>query len=123
MRCVPLSLHLQLHFVNFAGARRTRVRSCYLFNLLNKSLTLCALLQIWCMVDKENASVQLDDVQRWITDTLTWAYMGTQQIWVVFLVVLYVSRLGGVKLGKPNDEPGARTAVQSVMLQCCNFYN
>jgi choline-glycine betaine transporter len=28
-----------------------------------------------------------------------------QQVWVVFLIALYVSRLGKMKLGRPDDEP------------------
>ena len=62
-------------------------------------------VQIWCMVKTDAAKTELADVQRWVADTMTWIYMLTQQVWIVFLLVLYVSKLGKLKLGKPTDEP------------------
>jgi choline-glycine betaine transporter len=62
-------------------------------------------MQIWCMLTPAEAYSDITDAQLWITYTLTWIYMATQQIWVLFLIVLYCSRLGGMKLGHPNDQP------------------
>ena len=73
-------------------------------------------VQIWTMVDSETAKVELDGVQRWVTDIMTWAYMLTQQIWVIFLAALYFSRLGGLKMGKPTDEPEYPTASWFMMM-------
>ena len=41
----------------------------------------------------------------WITQTWTWLYIGTQDVWAVFIVVLYFSKYGNMKLGKDTDEP------------------
>ena len=32
------------------------------------------------MVDKETAQAELDDAKRWISDSMTWIYMLTQQV-------------------------------------------
>jgi choline-glycine betaine transporter len=57
------------------------------------------------MVTPEGANEDLDETKRWVTFTMTWAYMLSQQLWVVFLLIVYCSRLGGMKLGKPGDDP------------------
>ena len=38
------------------------------------------------------------------------------QIWIVFLIAVYVSRLGAIKLGKPTDEPEYPTASWFMMM-------
>lgn len=38
------------------------------------------------------------------------------QIWIIFLIAVYVSRLGGIKLGKPTDEPEYPTASWFMMM-------
>ena len=62
-------------------------------------------LQIWCMVSPEKANTDISKGKTWVTFSLTWAYMISQQLWVVFLLVVFCSRLGGMKLGKESDEP------------------
>jgi choline-glycine betaine transporter len=62
-------------------------------------------MQIWCMVRPTQANEDITGAKTWVTFALTWIYMLSQQVWVVFLVVLYCSRLGGMKLGHPEDEP------------------
>ena len=64
-------------------------------------------MQIWTMLDPKNAKDRLDNVQLWISNSFTWAYAVTHQIWILFMIVLYISPLGKIKLGKPSDTPGA----------------
>eukprot|EP00892_Ulva_mutabilis_P009681 jgi/Ulvmu1/7085/UM033_0146.1 len=71
---------------------------------------------IWCMVSPAEANARLQDVKRWVTFTFTWAYMLTQQAWVVFLILLYFSRLGSLKLGRPHDQPEFPTASWFMMM-------
>lgn len=40
-----------------------------------------------------------------------------QQGWVVFLLVLYFSRLGSLKLGRPHDQPEFPTASWFMMVR------
>lgn len=62
-------------------------------------------MQIWTMVNPGPANEDISGAKSWVTFSLTWAYMLSQQLWVVFLLVLYCSRLGGMKLGKEGDDP------------------
>jgi choline-glycine betaine transporter len=74
---------------------------------------------IWCMLDPEGANDKLKDVQRWVSDTMAWMYMLTRQFWVIFLIVLYVSKLGKLKMGKPGDKPEYPTASWFMMMFSC----
>lgn len=37
--------------------------------------------------------------------TSTWFYIGTKNIWVLFITVVYFSKYSKIKLGKDDDEP------------------
>lgn len=43
-------------------------------------------------------------------------YIGTQDIWALFIVVLYVSKYSKFKLGKPNEKPEFNDATYFTML-------
>lgn len=60
---------------------------------------------IWCILDTETASEGLKDAKHWITDKFTWLYIGTQDIWFLFLLVVYFSKYSKMKLGKDDDKP------------------
>ena len=40
----------------------------------------------------------------WITATIIWMYIGTQDAWAVNIIVLYFSKYGNMKLGKPDEK-------------------
>ncbi len=44
----------------------------------------------------------------WITRTWTWLYIGTQDVWFFFIIVVFVSKYGHMKLGKDDEEPEYR---------------
>ncbi|XP_028401735.1 uncharacterized protein LOC114524762 [Dendronephthya gigantea] len=71
---------------------------------------------IWCVVDTETASNGMKDAKRWITETFTWLYIGTQDVWFFFLVILYFSKYGKMKLGKDHDKPEFSNATYFTML-------
>ena len=73
-------------------------------------------LQIWCMVKPKQAYAEITEAQKWVTFALTWIYMLSQQVWVIFLVILYCSRLGNMKLGQPDDEPEFSAASWFMMM-------
>lgn len=77
---------------------------------------LCLCVQIWCMQWPAEAAEDIDQAQEWVTFTLTWIYMLTQQLWVIFLIVLYCSHLGGMKLGGPDVDPEFPTASWFMMM-------
>jgi choline-glycine betaine transporter len=43
--------------------------------------------------------------QSWVTQNFTWAYIGTQDLWFLFIIVLYFSKYSAMKLGTPDQKP------------------
>ena len=72
---------------------------------------------IWCSVKPGEA---YDEMVKgwmvWITETCTWMYIGTQDAWAVFIIVLYFSKYGSMKLGKHDDKPDFSDATYFTML-------
>ena len=56
------------------------------------------------------------DCALWITRTFTWMYLGMQDVWAVFIIVLYFSKYGEMKLGKPDEKPEFKDASYFTML-------
>jgi len=55
----------------------------------------------------------------WVTYTSTWLYIATQDVWIVFLLLLIVSKYGKLKLG-PDDEPPEFSNIEWFsMIFCC----
>ena len=71
---------------------------------------------IWCSVKSEVAYNEMTGWMAWITETCTWMYIGTQDAWAVFIIVLYFSKYGTMKLGKPDDKPDFSDATYFTML-------
>lgn len=71
---------------------------------------------IFCAVKADLAYKELTKSMIWITDTCTWMYIGTQDVWAVFIIVLYFSKYGKMKLGKPDDKPDFSDASYFTML-------
>ena len=46
--------------------------------------------------------------KRWIVENFTWLYIGSQDAWAVFAIVLYCSKYSKIKLGKDTDVPEYR---------------
>lgn len=71
---------------------------------------------VWCMIDPEVANKQMGEWKMWITRTFTWMYIGTQDAWAVFIIALYFSKYGKMKLGKPDEKPEFKDASYFTML-------
>lgn len=88
---------------------------------INPVVTLFSAAIIWgfvifCSVEAEMAFNELTKSMTWITSTCTWMYIGTQDVWAVFIIVLYFSKYGKMKLGKPDDKPEFSDATYFTML-------
>eukprot|EP00892_Ulva_mutabilis_P009685 jgi/Ulvmu1/7089/UM033_0150.1 len=68
------------------------------------------------MAQPEKANQDLGDVQLWVTFTFSWLIMGAPNIFVVFLVILFASKLGALKLGHKDDKPEFPTASWFMMM-------
>eukprot|EP00794_Sanderia_malayensis_P003779 gene3779-4302_t len=60
---------------------------------------------IWCIVKPEGSLKELSKWKNWIGDTWTWFYIGTQDVWALFIIVLYFSKYSNFKLGKDDEKP------------------
>ena len=77
---------------------------------LNPVVTILSGLIIWifvivCMVIPGDALDAMTSVKSWISTTTTWIYVGTKNIWVLFILYIFFSKHGKSKLGKDDDEP------------------
>lgn len=71
---------------------------------------------IWCSMDAKDAKEAMVTWMAWITHTCTWIYIGSQDVWAIFIIVLYFSKYGKMKLGKPDDKPDFSDATYFTML-------
>jgi choline-glycine betaine transporter len=62
-------------------------------------------LMIWSIADTERASREMSKGKRWVTEKFTWLYILTQDAWFIFLIIVYCSKYGNMKLGKDDEEP------------------
>ena len=71
---------------------------------------------IWCAVQADVANREMSKWMLWITEVFTWMYIGTQDVWFLFIIVLYFSKYGKMKLGKPDDKPDFNDLTYFTML-------
>jgi len=56
------------------------------------------------MIDPDGALDGLTEMRATVTENFTWLYIGTQPLWIFFLLYIYVA-YGKQKLGTADDEP------------------
>ena len=80
------------------------------------SAILIWVIVIWCIIQPIPANQELSTWMLWVTKTWTWLYIGTQDAWAVFIIVVYFSKYSNIKLGKPDDKPEYGDATYFTML-------
>ena len=60
---------------------------------------------IWCISKPESSLNEITKWKSWITRTWTWFYIGTQDVWAVFILILYFSKYSKIKLGGDDEVP------------------
>ncbi|KAK3754434.1 hypothetical protein QZH41_009219, partial [Actinostola sp. cb2023] len=88
---------------------------------INPVVTFVSAILIWgfviyCLTWTEQAKVELPKWKNWITLTWTWLYIGTQDVWAVFILYLLFSKYNKIKLGKPDEKPEFSDATYFTML-------
>lgn len=71
---------------------------------------------IWCIVEPKDSLSEMRKWKDWITKTWTWFYIGTQDFWAVFIVILYFSKYANLKLGRDDEKPEYNDATYFTML-------
>ncbi|XP_057312794.1 probable glycine betaine transporter [Hydractinia symbiolongicarpus] len=60
---------------------------------------------VWCIVLPTESYNEIKTWKIWITEKWTWLYIGTQDVWALFIIVLYFSKYSHLKLGGDNEKP------------------
>ena len=58
---------------------------------------------IWAMAGGSNTQSEVGDWQSWVTINFTWLYIGTQDVWFVFVLGLLFTKYRHIKLGKDDE--------------------
>jgi len=91
---------------------------------LNWVTSILAVMMTWgfaiiCLADKENAPTNFANGKSWVSQNFTWLYIGTQDVWCLFLIYLCFSRFGKLKLGQDNEKPRYNDFTWFAMLFTC----
>ncbi|OFT89619.1 choline BCCT transporter BetT [Corynebacterium sp. HMSC28B08] len=70
----------------------------------------------WALIAREGAAEQLGAVTGWISTNLGWFYILTATVVVVFVLVVALSKAGGVRMGPDHSKPQFRLFSWSAML-------
>merc|ERR1719361_270139 len=73
----------------------------------------------WCAIQGED--VPFTKWKAWIVAKFTWLYVGSQDLWAVFAIVLYCSKYANIKLGKPDEKPEFNDVTWFMMLFACGI--
>ncbi|XP_040564675.1 glycine betaine transporter 1 isoform X2 [Lepeophtheirus salmonis] len=89
-------------------------------NCFGASIILIWVFVIICiMVDPDK--LPFDDAKTWIVANFTWLYIGSQDIWAIFAIVLYFSKYSKIKLGRDDEKPEYNDATWFMMLFACGI--
>lgn len=54
----------------------------------------------YCIADPPGSLKNMKSLKNWVTEKWTWLYVGTQDVWAVFIIALYFSKYSNMKLGR-----------------------
>ncbi len=90
----------------------------------NPIVSFFAIVIIWSFVAvcvRLGEDVPFTQWRQWIVEKFTWLYIGSQDIWFIFLIVLYFSKYSNIKLGKDDEKPEYGDATWFMMLFACGI--
>uniref|UniRef100_A0A7M5VCE0 BCCT family transporter n=1 Tax=Clytia hemisphaerica TaxID=252671 RepID=A0A7M5VCE0_9CNID len=90
----------------------------YYFNPIT---SICSALIIWafvawCIQSPDGSQEVTTRWKSWITKHWTWLYIGTQDVWAVFIICVYFSKYSNMKLGKDDEKPEFSNGAYFTML-------
>lgn len=108
----------------FKVGDQTSYYTCLRFNPLSTGLMvfLVVLFVIGFTATEESqdwSNTAMKDSVRWINQVFTWFYVASQNVWLVFLAYIGVSKYGNIRLGKQNEKPEFSDMTWFVMLFAC----
>jgi len=92
----------------------------------NPVVTFASLLLIlgfvaWAMVRPEQAGQEFTLWKAWVGLNFTWLYIGAQDGWALFVIYLYFSKYGNIKLGREDSVPEYPDLTWFTMLFSCGI--
>lgn len=96
------------------------------FLRINWVTSLLAIAVLWgftiaALVEPDDTQTQAKEWQKWVSQNWTWLYIGTQNVWIIFLVWLCFSRFGNLKLGRSDEKPEFNDLSWFAMLFSCGI--
>ena len=85
--------------------------------------SLMAVIILWgfaiACIASDQAAVDFALGKSWVTQNFTWLYIGTQDVWCLFLIYLAFSRFADIKLGADDEKPRYNDFTWFSMLFTC----
>jgi len=83
------------------------------------SLAIVLAFALWAMLLPEVANTEFGNWKTWVGFNFTWLYIGSQDVWAVFIIIVYLSKYGNIKLGPDGSKPEYNDASWFSMLFAC----
>merc|ERR1719245_2928380 len=83
------------------------------------SLTIILAFSIWAIMLPENANAEFAAWKFWVGSNFSWLYIGATNVWIIFILVIYNSKYGDIKLGHDSRMPEYNNASWFCMLFAC----
>jgi len=80
------------------------------------SITFVAL---WAMILPDDANAEFANWKTWVGNNFTWLYIGSQDAWAVFIIIVYLSKYSSIRLGPDDSKPEYNDASWFSMLFAC----
>ena len=83
------------------------------------SLSIILAFALWAMILPDDANAEFADWKTWVGTNFTWLYIGSQDAWAVFIIIVYLSKYSNIKLGPDDSKPEYNDASWFSMLFAC----
>jgi choline/glycine/proline betaine transport protein len=98
------------------GSRATAEEARIKPGIFYGSVIAIVAFSFWTMLFTETANRLINDILNWISSGFGWFYFLAVVIYLVFVIVVAVSRFGNIKLGPDHSEPEFNTLSWAAML-------
>lgn len=82
------------------------------------AMTIIIIFIVWAMVNPNEAKEEFGSWKAWVGHNFTWLYIGSQDAWFVFIIVVYMY-YGNIKLGPDDSKPEYNNVSWFTMLFAC----
>ena len=72
----------------------------------------------WLRIEE---ACELEKSKSFLVDQFSWFYIGSMNLWGIFVIMLYFSKYSQIKLGQPDDKPEYNDVTWFVMLFACGI--